>query len=139
MSTTWNRNDVEPVTALELCLQMQVAQAAGIRFSPSHPLSEADISQMERTFWQSHRGSWNRGHAIFSRAYCLSLILGARRIRDLLATHGDLTIKVACEFAASMPLNVKWGFNKHKLINAVRMTLADTAPTSTECASLTAP
>lgn len=138
MPSSWNPTDVEPVTALELCMQIQSAQTDGGRFSLSQPLSDADISRMERSFWRSYRGPWRRGQAIFSRSYCLLVILGARRIRDLLAIHEDLTIRVACEFAASMPLNIQWGFNQHKLINAVRMRIADMALSSTKCASLTA-
>ena len=138
MPTSWNPTDVEPVTALELCMQIQSAQTDGGRISLSQPLSDADITRMERSFWRSYRGPWRRGQAIFSRSYCLLIILGARRIRDLLAIHEDLTIRVACEFAASMPLNIQWGFNQHKLINAVRMKLAGMATSSTESPGLTA-
>ena len=121
MPNPWNPTDVAPVAALDLRVQIRLAEAAGSGLAVSLSLSELDISRMECAFWQTYRGQAPHGHAIFARFICLQSILAARRLADLLEAHRDLTIDTACAIASDMPLNVQWGFNRHKLINAIRL------------------
>lgn len=127
MPTPWNPTDVAPVAALDLRAQIRVAEAAGSGHSVSFSLSELEMSRMESAFWQTYRGQTQQGHAIFARFICLQSILAARRLADLLEAHRDRTIDTACAIASDMPLNMQWGFNRHKLINAIRLGVTEPA------------
>ena len=127
MSTPWNPTDVAPVAALELCAQIRLADADGTGLAASLSLTELDISRMECMFWRTYVGQASQGHAVFARFICLQPILAARRLSDLLEAHRDRTIETACEIASEMPLNMQWGFNRQKLINAIRLTMTELA------------
>lgn len=127
MSTPWNPTDVAPVAALELCAQIRLAEADGRGLAASLSLSELDISRMECTFWRTYAGQASQGHAVFARFICLQPILAARRLSDLLEAQRDQTIETACAIASEMPLNMQWGFNRQKLINAIRLAMTEMA------------
>ena len=127
MSTPWNPTDVAPVAALELCAQIRLADADGTGLAASLSLTELDISRMECMFWRTYVGQASQGHAVFARFICLQPILAARRLSDLLEAHRDRTIETACAIASEMPLNMQWGFNRQKLINAIRLTMTELA------------
>lgn len=127
MSTPWNPTDVAPVAALELCAQIRLADADGTGLAASLSLTELDISRMECMFWRTYAGQTSQGHAVFARFICLQPILAARRLSDLLEAHRDRTIETACAIASEFPLNMQWGFNRQKLINAIRLTMTELA------------
>lgn len=127
MSTPWNPTDVAPVAAFELCAQIRLADADGTGLAASLSLTELDISRMECMFWRTYAGQASQGHAVFARLICLQPILAARRLSDLLEAHRDRTIETACAIASEMPLNMQWGFNRQKLINAIRLTMTELA------------
>ena len=126
MPTTWNPTDVAPVAADELRAQMRLAEADRGGLAISRTLSEFEIGAMECAFWQTYCGPAEHGQAIFARFICLQPILAARRLQDLLEANRDEVIDAACAIAGSMPLNMFWGFNRHKLINAIRLNIAET-------------
>lgn len=127
MSPPWNPTDIAPVAADELCAQIRFSEAGGSGLSASLSLSELDISRMECAFWQTYAGQAAQGRAVFARFICLQPVLAARRLADLLEAHRDQTIDMACAIASDMPLNMQWGFNRHKLINAIRQAVIDGA------------
>ncbi len=129
MPTRFDPTDVALVTAIELRTHLRLAQPNQGRLAGSRTLSASDIAGMETAFWQTYRGSAQRGQALFARLICLQSVLASRRLTDLMQDHAEHVLDVACAVACSLRLNQQWGFNRHKLITAIRVAVTD-APAS---------
>lgn len=127
MLTPFNPTDVAPVAADDLRAQFRRTEADRAGRTVPCSLSEFEIAAMECAFWQTYDGPAPQGQAIFARLICLQPILAARRLEDLVATHRDQVIDAACEVAGDLPLNMVWGFNRHKLINTIRLLVIEAA------------
>jgi hypothetical protein len=111
-------SDVPRVGARELALALKMLSGRGLLF-PSVSLSDDDLRRVEQAFWQISRRGRQRKVAVLLRFRSLMEACQSRRINDLIARHGQEAVVKTLEIAAGMRLNVKWGFNPHKLARAV--------------------
>jgi hypothetical protein len=111
-------SDVPRVGARELALALKMLSGRDLRI-PSVMLSDDDLRRVEQAFWQISRRGRQRKVAVLLRFRSLVEACQSRRLSELIARHGQDAIVKTLEIAASMRLNVKWGFNPHKLARAV--------------------
>ena len=111
-------SDVPRVGARELALALKMLSGRGLLL-PSVSLSDEDLRRVEQAFWQISRRGRQRKVAVLLRFRSLMEACQSRRISELIASHGQEAVVKTLEIAAGMRLNVKWGFNPHKLARAV--------------------
>lgn len=118
-------SDVPEVGARELALALKMLSSGkGLMTPPA--LSDIDLRRVEQAFWEVSRRSRHRKVAVLLRFRSLVAAFETRRIAELVASHGEEAVIQAIAAAAKMRLNVKWGFNPHKLGWAIAEGLAAT-------------
>lgn len=110
--------DVPLVATRELALALKMLTSSRDHAMPV-ALSDLDLRQVEQLFWEISRRPRQRKVAVLLRFRSLVIACQTRRIRALLAAHGETATLLALEVAAKMRLNAKWGFNPVKLARAV--------------------
>lgn len=123
-SAALDTSDVPRVGARELALTLKMLSGRDLRI-PSVRLSDDDLRRVEQAFWQISRRGRQRKVAVLLRFRSLVEACQSRRLSELIARHGQEAVVKTLEIAASMRLNVKWGFNPHKLARAVSEALEE--------------
>jgi hypothetical protein len=121
MAKTWDITDVPTVTPADLVLTFRRVVGSPRTLTGTG----IEIEDLEPIFWRHFTGDTAHGVSLLLRLRSLLEVLSARRVRSLTSGGGDDLIRPLAEVAATMRLNVKWGFNPNKFLTALRTAMAE--------------
>lgn len=119
MTRSFDITDVPMVSAdsMEAIVDLVVSRGHARTFFNGHV---ADLRvEVEREFWARFDGPTAEGVATLVRFWALVDTMGARRVSRLLFAEGFAVLKPLARCAATLRLNVSWGFAPQRLLWAV--------------------
>jgi hypothetical protein len=125
MTQQLDMTDVPVVPAAELALAMQFMIDNGKGLVLLRGLTASDMRTLEAAVWDRLEGSVAQRRAVLVRFQCLADVFGARRLNALMLRSGFPLISLALKAAATMRLNVKWGFSPTKFNTALQWALTE--------------
>jgi hypothetical protein len=124
MTKCWDMTDVPTVAPAELVFTIRRV-VGSIRTLTAQDATAVDLDDLETIFWQHYAGATGHGVALLLRLRSLIEVLSSRRVRTLTSEGADDLIRPLAEVAATMRLNVRWGFNPHKFLTALRAAMGE--------------
>jgi len=119
MAITWSPSDVPTVTADDLAAPMRqlIAEGRGLVFLRG--LMPEDAKAVETCLRQRLGKEPSMELAALMRFRALVDVFACRRLNELMLERGYEVIAPTLQTAASMRLNVRWGFNPQKFYRAL--------------------
>ena len=111
--------DIPAVTADEMWQLVELLIDSGLIETLPERLTELQMAQLARHFWQRYEGTGDRGLAIINRFMALIDFLATKRLAPLIRECKWQVVVASVGIAATMRLNPKWGFNRMKLASAL--------------------
>lgn len=112
-------SDVPRAAADDLALAIRVMIEAERALMLVRGATRADRAEIEAAFWQEFEGDTAAGVATLIRFWSLVDAFQSRRLRGLFMQRGYELLGPAVKAAASLRLNLDWGFNPQRLIWAI--------------------
>lgn len=112
-------SDVPPVAEDDLALAIGVMIEAERALMLVKGATRADRTTFEAAFWHEFDGETAAGVATLIRFWSLVDAFQSRRLRALFMQRGYEVLRPAIKAAASLRLNLDWGFNPQRLIWAI--------------------
>ncbi|MGD9785322.1 MAG: hypothetical protein AB7E80_06730 [Hyphomicrobiaceae bacterium] len=119
MTTAFDLTDLPQVPQSALALAMRLLVEDGKGLIVSRGASADDRAQLEASFWQAFDGETEVGVATLVRLWSMIDVFQSRRMHALLLDRGFALVKDAVAVAASMRLNIDWGFNPQRFLLAL--------------------
>lgn len=111
--------DIPTVTLPEIWLPMRIAIDAGRGLILMRSPSPDDRRTVEQGFWNAYRGDTARGTAILVRFWELARAMSSQRLQDKILHEGFAGLAPLLAAAASLRLNMSWGFVPQRLLWAM--------------------
>lgn len=111
--------DVPCAAADDLALAIGVMIDAERALMLVRGVTRADRAEIEAAFWHEFNGETAAGVATLIRFWSLVEAFQSRRLRGLFMQRGYELLGPAIKAAASLRLNIDWGFNPQRLIWAI--------------------
>lgn len=119
MNTPFDPTDLPRVPADTLALAMRLLIEDGRALILMRGAAPEDRSRLEARFWTRFEGPTGEGVAALLRLWGLVEVFQARRMRSLLLDRGYALIADAVREAARQRLNLSWGFNPQRMLDAL--------------------
>lgn len=131
MEAVFDPKDVALSGAPEMRLALQAVVKAGRASIFMRGVEERDRAAIEKVFWEDFEGRNDRGGIALVRLWYLVDALQARRLQELFLNEGYAFLESAVMAAATLRLNMDWGFAPQRLlwsINRVKAARAAARP-----------
>ena len=116
MLAVFDPKDVALSGAPEMRLALQAVIKAGRSGVFMRGAEERDRVIVEELFWKTYEGRKDRGGIALIRLWYLVEAMQSRRLQDLFLGEGYAFLETAVMAAATLRLNMDWGFAPQRLI-----------------------
>jgi hypothetical protein len=132
MRNNFNLADVPSVQATDLDFVIQLLIERGQGLALIRGLRENEIREIEDRIWAEFDGSNDARLAVALRFRALLSVFASRRLKALLLERGYRLLMAVGAEVASLPLNVRFGFNSQRLLLALEAATSAWRPVPNE-------